>query len=99
MNDFWDLIETTRDATKDRPGKFVEQLIDNLVSLGLQQVLDYHQWFKSLLDRAKTYELWDAVDIMECGCSESCFHDFRAWLILQGREVYERALSDPEWLA
>ncbi len=43
MNDFWDILETTRDTTKDMPGKFAEQLIDDLVSLGLPQVLDFYQ--------------------------------------------------------
>ncbi|MDX1994631.1 MAG: DUF4240 domain-containing protein [bacterium] len=99
MNDFWDFVKTRREATKDNPDQFAERLIDELVSLGLQQVLDFFQWFESLLDRANTYELWDAVDIIECGASESTFLDFREWLILQSQEVYEKALADPEWLA
>jgi hypothetical protein len=99
MNDFWNFVETRREATKDNPDRFAECLINDLVALGLPQVLDFFQWFRILMDHANTYELWDAVDIMECGCSESTFLEFREWLILQGREVYEKALADPEWLA
>ena len=51
-----------------------------------------------LLDKAYVATLWDAADIIGCGCSDDGFWDFRGWLIAQGQKVYENALSDPESL-
>jgi hypothetical protein len=42
--------------------------------------------------------LWDAAIVINCGCSDDSFLDFRAWLIAHGKEVYEKALVDPEIL-
>ncbi|RYD33126.1 MAG: DUF4240 domain-containing protein, partial [Verrucomicrobiaceae bacterium] len=40
-----------------------------------------------------------AAYVMEGGCSDDAFSDFRATLISQGQEIYERALADPDSLA
>jgi hypothetical protein len=37
--------------------------------------------------------------VIEDGCSDDCFRDFRAYLIGLGRGPYERALRDPDSLA
>jgi hypothetical protein len=37
--------------------------------------------------------------VIEDGCSEDCFRDFRSYLISLGREAYEAALRDPDSLA
>jgi hypothetical protein len=37
--------------------------------------------------------------VVEDGCSEDCFRDFRSYLISLGREPYEAALRDPDSLA
>ena len=33
------------------------------------------------------------------GCSDDGFDYFRGWLLVQGREVFERAVADPDGLA
>jgi hypothetical protein len=37
--------------------------------------------------------------VIEDGCSDDCFRDFRAYLISLGRAPYEAALKDPDSLA
>ena len=37
--------------------------------------------------------------MIEDGCSDDCFRDFRAYLISLGGEPYEAALRDPDSLA
>ncbi len=51
-----------------------------------------------LIDKAYIAELWDLAFVMNLGCGDDSFMDFRAWLIGQGRNVYQRALVDPESL-
>ncbi|WP_079185073.1 DUF4240 domain-containing protein [Streptomyces uncialis] len=43
--------------------------------------------------------LWAAAYTVNGGCSDDGFDYFRAWLIGQGREVFERVVADPDALA
>ena len=43
--------------------------------------------------------MWGAAYVIEDGCSDDCFRDFRAYLISLGRGPYETALSEPDALA
>ena len=54
--------------------------------------------FRKHRGEAYKWELWGAAYIMNGGCSDDCFMDFRGWLIGQGKEVYFNALSNPETL-
>ncbi|WP_167153144.1 DUF4240 domain-containing protein [Streptomyces sp. MBT27] len=58
-----------------------------------QQVL----W--DLMSRSYTAPLWAAAYTINGGCSDDGFDYFRGWLIAQGREAYEAAVSDPDSLA
>jgi hypothetical protein len=40
-----------------------------------------------------------AAYLVNGGCSDDGFEYFRGWLIMQGREVYERVVADPDVLA
>ncbi len=45
------------------------------------------------------WDLWGAAFVINGGCSDDGFDYFRGWLMLQGRDVWEAALRDPESLA
>lgn len=55
--------------------------------------------FDALTNRAYDYGLWGAAYVARGGCGDDKFSDFRAGLVSLGREVYERALEDPDTLA
>ncbi len=40
------------------------------------------------------WDLWALAYMAQGGCSDDGFRDFRAWLILQGKELFEAALQD-----
>ena len=48
--------------------------------------------------RAYRWDSWAAAYSIGSGCSDDGFTDFRYFLISMGREVFERALADPESL-
>ena len=52
-----------------------------------------------MMDSAYCWSLWGAAYVINGGCSDDPFVDFRASLISRGRQVFERALSDPDSLA
>jgi hypothetical protein len=43
--------------------------------------------------------LWAAAYVVNGGCSNDGFDYFRGWLIVQGREVFEHVVADPDALA
>jgi hypothetical protein len=97
---FWNIIKSARekaDAWNMRllGGALVEILIDQPKS----EILEYDHIFDTLMDKAYQAVLWDAADIIVCGCSDDGFIDFRAWLITQGQRIYEDALENPDSLS
>ena len=84
-----------RDGNMDKP---VERLQELLSDLSPGEVAEFQREFDERLSQAYRWDLWGAAYIIEGGCSDDGFTDFRNWLISMGREVYEAALHDPESL-
>ena len=60
---------------------------------------DFQRHFDEAHARAYTWPLWGAAHLMEGGCSDDGFIDFRYGLISRGQQVFEAALADPDALA
>lgn len=99
--DFWRVIESARRATgAEADGEeFAETLAERLGSLAPEQIESFARDLSKRLDEANTWDLWAAAYVMNGGCSDDGFLYFRAWLIAQGRKVFERAVADPDSLA
>lgn len=97
--EFWELIDTTREAADGDPEEQADLLLDRLCALDPEQVLDFARHFEARYNRAYTWDLWGAAWVLLDGASDDAFDFFRCWLIGQGREVYEGALHDPDALA
>jgi len=96
---FWDLISETRRAAGNDTGAQSQLLETRLTHLSPQAILDF-AWIRHTLDeRAYTWDLWAAADVIEDGCSDDCFRDFRGYLISLGQGAYENALRNPDSLA
>ena len=101
---FWYLIAASRsdfkanrrDGNMDLQARRMEQLLSDLPPA---EVMEFERLFIQFDDDAYRYDLWAAAYIINNGCSDDGFTDFRAWLISMGREVYEAAISNPESLA
>jgi hypothetical protein len=95
---FWNLIEKTFETCKGNLSQQVELLTEILAQSSVDDIADYKVIMNNLMDNAYDASLWDAAIIINCGCSDDSFLDFRAWLIAHGKEIYEKALVDPEIL-
>ncbi len=100
VEQFWKLVERTHQNSNGAPDKQAELLIDELAKLSEADILSYQSILDDMVDKAYIGELWDVAFILASGwgCSDDGFIDFRGWLIAQGKDVYEKALSDPESL-
>jgi hypothetical protein len=95
---FWKSIDSTRDASGGDISKQADILVNLLVQLSIDEILSYETIMDDLIDEAYTASLWDAAYIIGCGCGDDGFKDFRGWLIAHGKEVYKKAIADPESL-
>ena len=96
---FWQLIADTRDAAGDDTGRQSELLEERLSRLPPEQIVDFQQIREGLDRQAYSWDIWGAAYVIEDGCSDDCFRDFRAYLISLGPGPYEAALRDPDSLA
>jgi hypothetical protein len=96
---FWQLVEETRRAGGNDTDKQVGLLDDRLRHLPKQDIVQFARIRRQLDQRAYTWNLWGAAYVIEDGCSDDCFRDFRAYLISLGRSAYEAGLRNPDSLA
>ena len=110
-NQFWTIISDARSSFFDKPyvankSGMIEGVMDHqaknlreiLLALSPNEVADFSRLFDEYMDRAYDWELWAAAFILGQGCSDDGFLDFRTWLISMGREIYEKAVKNPESL-
>jgi hypothetical protein len=97
--EFWEIIDSTREAAEGDPEDHADLLVDRLVQLDPESVLDFARHFEARYNRAYHWDLWGAAAVLLGGASDDAFDFFRCWLIGQGREVFEGAVHDPDSLA
>ena len=95
---FWRIIQTAKDGAQGDQDKQLDLIREALIQLPAESIIA----FDHIMDeyRALSYrrDLWAAATIINAGCSDDGFDYFRAWLIAQGRRVFESALQNPETL-
>jgi hypothetical protein len=96
---FWTVIEDSREAAggnTERQSGLIQQRLEQLPAA---EIADFGRIWHSMDERLYSWEVWGAAYVIDDGCSDDCFRDFRAYLILLGRARYEAALRDPDSLA
>ena len=96
---FWRLIGETRSAAGNDTGRQSELLEERLRQLSPKAIIQFARIRSRLDRRAYTWNLWGAAYVIEDGCSDDCFRDFRGYLISLGRSAYTKALVNPDSLA
>ncbi len=94
--EFWKWIDSTKNSG---PEAQAETLVECLAKLEPAEILAFGHMWDQFHSEAYTWKLWGARYIMNGGCSDDGFMDFRSWLLLQGQSVYEAALKDADTLA
>jgi hypothetical protein len=100
---FWQLIDESRAAAggaRDMAsaGEQAESLEELLMREPPADILDFERMFSALMARSYDWNLWGAAYVLNGGCSDDGFDSFRAWLIGQGKKVFEAVLAAPDSL-
>lgn len=94
LRTFWDIIEPGKDEEAPE-----ESLRCRLEALQPGELVWFQEHFDALHAAAYRWDIWGAAYLLEGGCSDDGFIDFRYALISLGREVYEAALANADSLA
>ncbi|MCU7850366.1 MAG: DUF4240 domain-containing protein [Candidatus Thiodiazotropha sp. (ex Lucinoma kastoroae)] len=94
IDEFWKIIEKVKES--DEPEEIV---CEELKKLTPNEIASYQEHFDSLHEKAYQWSLWGAAYVIEGGCSDDGFMDFRYGLISKGKHIYENALNNPDSLA
>jgi hypothetical protein len=96
LDEFWEHIHATK---CDDPEEHAVRLVERLVALPPDDSADFEHLWWALKNQAVHMNLRGAAYVIGGGLSDDGFSDFRSWLVLQGRAVFEAALADPDSLA
>ena len=94
---FWEIV----DSTSKKPiniERSSESLVAALKVMPLSEVFEFCCEFDRKMDEAYTWEVWGVAYLINGGCSDDSFMDFRGSLIAMGKEVFDKAISDAESL-
>jgi hypothetical protein len=96
---FWTLIERARADADHDTERQSELLEERLSKLPPAQIVRFQQIRRQMDERAYSRDIWGAAYVIDDGCSDDCFRDFRAYLISLGPRAFAGALRNPDSLA
>jgi len=96
---FWGLIESARADADNDTERQSELLEERLSKLPPRQIVRFQQIRRQMDERAYTWDIWGAAYVIDDGCSDDCFRDFRAYLISLGPRAFAAAMRNPDSLA
>lgn len=97
VDGFWSIIERSRNAASPDEREIV--LGKQLRALAPAECLAFAKHFDEAFARAYTWPLWGAAYLINGGCSDDGFADFRSSLIMRGRAIFDGAIENPDSLA
>lgn len=95
---FWNIIQDCKagsDGDYDQQQVLLERALRQLAP---EEIILFANRFKHLRGQANTWELRGAIHIIQTGCSDDGFYDFREWVIAQGKDFYYKTTENPETL-
>jgi hypothetical protein len=99
IDQFWSIVGSVHVAGGGDMKRKCKLIGEELRKLSAEEARSFSDYYEDLFYRAYSYELWDAAALICGGCSDDSFMDFRHTLISMGREIYEKAMSNPDSLA
>jgi len=95
--EFWEVIDQAR-ARGTSCAECAHELEGILSKSSSIEIETFARAQDDLMRASYRWDLWGAAFVINGGCSDDGFDYFRGWLMLQGRDVWEAALRDPESL-
>ena len=90
---FWRVIEEAGEGAAS-VAEQISTITSRLEALRGPQIKIFQKLLDQRLAEAYHWDIWALAYLAQDGCSDDAFETFRAWLVLQGRSLFERALAN-----
>lgn len=98
LDGFWRLVDLAC-AIPGGPVEHADELERLLREMSSSEIEEFARIQGDLMRDSYRWDLWGAAYVINQGCSDDGFDYFRGWLLVQGKDVWDAALRDPETLA
>lgn len=98
-DEFWNLIEDARARGGEDDDIFIETFQESLAGQGAKRLRLLAKACRKVLASCYSEGVWALAWVLNEGASDDGFLYFRAWLIAQGRENFEKVAAQPDSLA
>jgi hypothetical protein len=96
---FWEIVDSAHGRAGGDMDSKSELIKDAISKLSGLEANAFASNFDLKMNEAYSWPLWGAAYVINGGCSDDAFTDFRASLISRGRASFEQAIADPDSLA
>jgi Protein of unknown function (DUF4240) len=96
---FWQLMQQTHGEAGGDEGQQSGLIEDGLKKQSPHAIVAFDRERHRIDRQLYTWKIWGAATVIEDGCSDDCFRDFRGYLISLGPTAVAQALRDPDGLA
>ncbi|MEM9431422.1 MAG: DUF4240 domain-containing protein [Pseudomonadota bacterium] len=90
---FWEIVGGPKDHSVSA---HIEAVAARLERFKASAIKDFDKHLQALIGEAYRTDIWALAYLLCDGCSDDSFAAFRCWLVLQGRDVFEATLHDPD---
>ncbi|MFK7947390.1 MAG: DUF4240 domain-containing protein [Saprospiraceae bacterium] len=73
-------------------------LIDLLSEWSITNIYKFENIYWKLMKDSYETDLWAAAFVVNDGCTQEEFLNFRSWLLLQGQATFRKTVQDPEYI-
>jgi hypothetical protein len=94
---FWSIVDKSLVDSKDQVGQ-LEYLMKEVEKLTPKEIIGFRLRTDKLLFDSFNSELWCAGTLMNGYCSDDGYEHFRCWIISRGKETFQKALQNPDYL-
>ena len=97
QTEFWAFIESARGSGLENDQlrhhmKTMLELHDN------SNLVDFTNIYHAFIDQLYSWNIWNAISLINGGMSDDSFFYFRDFLVSRGQKHFDRVLNDPESL-
>ncbi len=95
---FWQMIDGSVAESQGDADSQIDLLADSLRQLPAEEIAGFSEELGHALLAAYSWDLWGAAHLLNAGSTHDEFEAFRAWLVCQGREIFQGAVANPDSL-
>ncbi len=90
---FWEMIAKSKTDTTS-VAEQIENLTSELETFAAPQIKRFQKILDEKLIELNHWDVWALAFLAQDGCSDDAFLEFRAWLLLQGQEIFRTSLNN-----